>query len=421
MSGAYLTNIARPTFIPLIGKQALKALATSALDSAYLNEKASLAYDEKSNGVTEKAHLVSLPFTQADIAKTLNSLLAFAKFWLTLPNKGKGYALLKEVCLSQNKALIIKPELAIVKAASIEVALPVTKDKPLTAQRLREILDVLPEVYGVLKGGRDLLKKERHFLTGKTSQETTKVNQLLGQYKGQLKPLEMIMRQGWYQAFKQEKTNALASATSLSCFTDEQVDTLTEYVNDLSTFSTKIIQSSKSLCEVPSHENFRFIHGVAVSLAYLAGSTALFCMGVSLPVIGVIAGLISVVGGAVFFAYGKHKKAEVKKWTERINTLTNFTEQLKNIKGAAMATNLSIHGTAIKQQGATLSVHGQKLVAAERKVEDLEAKYQQLIEMNLKLMDEVETLKKDKVVEGQSKVNEVASPNSKHEAVRHCC
>ncbi len=420
MSGAYFTNIARPAFIPLIGKQALKALATSAVDSAYLNEKISLAYNEKSDGVTEKAHSASLPFTQDDIAQTLNSLLAFAKFWLALPNKGRVYKLLKEACSPQNKALIIKSELAVGKAESVEVVLPVAKEKPLTAQRMRELLDSFPEAYGMLKEGR-------YLLTGQTSSEKRKVDQLLGQYKGQLKQLEVIMRQGWYQAVRQEKTNALTSAPSFAYFTDEQVDTLTAFVSSLSTFAESIKQSSQGLCETPSLRDFRFWCGLVgtvgtIVAASLSLSIVLGCAVVSMvPIcISLSVGILSSLSYIGFHLYENKLSAKAQEWKERRNTLTNFTEQLKNLKETAMATNLSVHGIAIKQHGETLSLQGAQINQLERQhsqeIQDLKA-------IIFEMKAELETLKKEKekTVGGQSKANEVASLSSKHEAVTHCC
>jgi phosphoglycerol transferase MdoB-like AlkP superfamily enzyme len=144
-----------------------------------------------------------------------------------------------------------------------------------------------------------------------------------------------------------EKPNAVAPFAV--CFNDEQADTIKDCVSALSALSVEITQSSKSLCKVPKHANFRLIHSLAVSLITLAGSSVLCLTGVFVPAFGIAATLIGVLGAAGFYAYGRSKKKEVKQWQARLNKITNTTK-LEKFKEDVMNNSFKVQGATLAAQ-----------------------------------------------------------------------
>ncbi len=395
MSGYYVTQAANVPLIPPIGKPCFKALPMSVRDAVGVNEKQGLTYEnETSASLIEKGESVSQLFGYFQV---------LTKGWAIFP------PLVKRECVFVEKPRIIQPESATVKAESIDKALPVVKSEPLTVQSLRKIILRFSQTYRLLEEGQDLL-------IGATAEEGA-VNQYLKQYHQALNSLEGILREDWNKAFWQAKKNASALTPSSPCFTGLQVDQITAHVNFLSTLPLKITQSGQSLCEVPSLKNIRFIHGLTVSLGYLAGSATLFCMGVSVPVIAFIAGIVSALGVMGFFAYEKYKEPEAKEWKERFDTLANFTKQLENLKDSAMIVSFAKQDKKIEIQDVKIE-----------KIAELAEQNQQLAAIVFKLQAEVESMKKgnNEVLEGQSGLSiEESKPsnssNSEKTAVIQFC
>lgn len=399
-------NVARSSWIP---RRDLKTSAPSALDVSRLDEKQGVSGNEPSvtedvrierpraqdvlslvgggkpfNGrhrFTPKEVSDALAGASASLLEKVDSSLSAAQHAQT----EKASVRLKEVGVSQSAW-------AVVEEGYLAVDLPPRENEPLTAQRLREVLDVLDE--------------SQRLLEGRWSRAAKEVKHLFGIYEKQLKTVETIIRQGWAQAVGQPKQGALASPSPLVCFTDEQVDAMTDHVNHLSALSLKITQSSKSLCQVPGLRGPKVMLGVSVSLGF-ATASILTCLGFSLPIIGAIAGSVSIIGAILFYAWEKYQELKAEQWQKRINELVNFTQQLEHLKDAAIMerfTAIKENFTAIKEN---FTQHATSIQDQSQKIENLEAKYQQLMEMNLKLMDKVEALEKEKAALSMTKLPQV--------------
>lgn len=359
--------------------QSVASSYASSLDAPSLDEKQGFYDNDQLKNLAKKGEI---------LAQLLGNFLVLSKGWAIFPPQGK-----KELVFVE-KPRITQPEAVEVNAEVIDDALPSVESKPLTAQSLREVLMSFPQTYLLLAEGQDLL-------IGTKAKEERLVNQCLRQYHQALNSLDTILRQDWSKAFRQERMSASTLTPSFPCFTGLQVDQITAHVNFLSTLSLNITQSGQSLCETPSHKIVKLLHALAVSLGYLAGSTMLFCMGVSLPVITFIAGIASVAGVIGFFAYEQSKESEAKEWKERIHTLANFTKQLENLRDRAMIVSFA-------RQEARTENQDVKLQSQDQKIAELTEQNQQLSEIVFKLqarLDVIEQKETDKTIEGQSALN----------------